>query len=38
MDEKGETLWNSYYKDNVVHFVNGSLQGPLSATTPVKCA
>lgn len=36
MDEKGETLWNSYYKDNVVHFVNGSLQGPLSATTPVE--
>jgi len=36
MDEKGETLWNSYYKDNVVHFVNGSLQGPLSATAPVE--
>jgi hypothetical protein len=36
MDEKGETLWNSYYKDNVVHFVNGSLQGPLSATTPLE--
>jgi len=36
MDEKGQTLWNSYYKDNVVHFVNGSLQGPLSATTPVE--
>ncbi len=36
MDEKGETLWNSYYKDNVVHFVNGSLQGPISATTPVE--
>ncbi len=36
MDEKGETLWNSYYKDNVVHYVNGSLQGPLSATTPVE--
>jgi hypothetical protein len=36
MDEKGETLWNSYYKDNVVHFVNGSLQGALSATTPVE--
>ena len=33
LDEKGETLWNSYYKDNVIHFVNGSLQGPLSATT-----
>ena len=25
-----------YYKDNVIHFVNGSLQGPLSATTPVE--
>ena len=36
MDEQGETLWNSYYKDNVVHFVNGSLQGPLSAVTPVE--
>ena len=33
MDEKGETLWNWYYTDNVIHFVNGSLQGPLSATT-----
>lgn len=33
LDEKGETLWNSYYADNVIHFVNGSLQGPLSATT-----
>ncbi len=34
MDEKGQQLWNSYYADNVIHFVNGSLQGPLSATTP----
>ncbi len=33
MDEQGETLWNSYYTGNVIHFVNGSLQGPLSATT-----
>ena len=33
MDEKGETLWNAYYTDNVIHFVNGSLQGPLSGTT-----
>ncbi|MGE0866653.1 MAG: carboxypeptidase regulatory-like domain-containing protein [Vicinamibacterales bacterium] len=33
LDEKGEQLWNSYYADNVIHFVNGSLQGPLSATT-----
>jgi len=36
MDEKGQTIWNAYYKDNVVHLVNGSLQGPLSATTPVE--
>ncbi|MGH9347338.1 MAG: carboxypeptidase regulatory-like domain-containing protein [Vicinamibacterales bacterium] len=35
LDEKGETLWNSYYRDNVIHFVNGPLTGPLSATTPV---
>ncbi len=34
MDEKGETLWNSYYTDNVIHFVNGVLTGPLSSTTP----
>ena len=34
LDEQGQTLWNSYYTDNVIHFVNGSLQGPLSATTP----
>lgn len=34
LDEKGQQLWNSYYADNVIHFVNGSLQGPLSATTP----
>jgi hypothetical protein len=33
LDEQGETLWNAYYADNVIHFVNGSLQGPLSATT-----
>jgi hypothetical protein len=33
MDEKGETLWNSYYTDNVIHFVNGALTGPLSTTT-----
>ncbi len=33
MDEKGETLWNWYYTDNVIHFVNGPLTGPLSATT-----
>jgi hypothetical protein len=34
LDEKGETIWNQYYRDQVIHFVNGSLQGPLSATTP----
>jgi len=32
LDEKGETLWNQYYRDNVIHFVNGSLaNGPASA-------
>ena len=35
LDEKGETLWNKYYTDNVVHLVNGPLTGPLSETTPV---
>ena len=34
LDEKGETIWNQYYRDQVIHFVNGSLEGPLSATTP----
>jgi hypothetical protein len=34
LDEKGETLWNQYYRDQVIHFVNGSLSGPLAATTP----
>jgi hypothetical protein len=34
LDEKGETLWNQAYADNVIHFVNGSLQGALAATTP----
>lgn len=33
LDEQGEQLWNAYYADNVIHFVNGSLQGPLSGTT-----
>jgi hypothetical protein len=33
LDEKGETLWNQYYADNVIHFVNGSLaSGPGPAT------
>jgi len=34
LDEKGNTIWNQYYRDQVIHFVNGSLAGPLSATTP----
>jgi hypothetical protein len=34
LDESGETLWRQGYADNVIHFVSGSLQGPLSATTP----
>lgn len=34
LDETGNTLWNQGYADNVVHFVNGDLTGPLSATTP----
>lgn len=34
LDEKGNTLWNQYYRDQVIHFVNGSLSGPLSTTTP----
>ncbi|MGH9203706.1 MAG: hypothetical protein ACRD2A_20970, partial [Vicinamibacterales bacterium] len=33
LDEKGETLWNAYYTNNVIHFVNGALTGPLSSTT-----
>ena len=33
LDETGETIWTQAYADNVIHFVNGSLQsGPLSAT------
>ena len=35
LDEKGQTLWNKYYTDNVVHLVNGPLTGPLSDTTAV---
>jgi hypothetical protein len=35
LDEKGETIWAQAYADNVVHYVNGSLQGPISETTPV---
>ena len=34
LDESGQTLWNQAYANNVIHFVNGALTGPLSATTP----
>jgi hypothetical protein len=34
LDEKGETLWNQYYADNVIHFVNGSLASGPAAATP----
>jgi hypothetical protein len=34
LDETGETIWSQTYADNVIQFVNGSLAGPLSATTP----
>jgi hypothetical protein len=34
LDEEGTTLWNQAYADNVIHFVNGDLTGPLSAVTP----
>ncbi|MGE0813351.1 MAG: carboxypeptidase regulatory-like domain-containing protein [Vicinamibacterales bacterium] len=34
LDESGETLWNQAYANNVIHFVNGDLTGPLSAVTP----
>lgn len=34
LGEKGETLWNQAYANNVIHFVNGSLLGALSAATP----
>ena len=34
LDEKGETIWNSHYADNVIHFVNGSLaNGPRGGDT-----
>lgn len=32
--ESGQTLWNQAYANNVIHFVNGDLTGPLSATSP----
>lgn len=34
LDESGNIIWNQYYRDQVIHFVNGPLTGPLSATTP----
>jgi hypothetical protein len=34
LDESGNIIWNEYYRDQVIHFVNGSLTGPLSGTTP----
>jgi hypothetical protein len=33
LDEKGETLWNQYYADNVIHFVNGDLANGPGGTT-----
>ena len=34
LDETGETIWNQYYADNVIHFVNGSLANGPSGATP----
>lgn len=34
LDESGETIWAQGYADNVIHLVNGSLQGNLASTTP----
>lgn len=34
LDESGQTLWNQAYTDNVIHFVNGNLTGPLAGVTP----
>jgi len=36
LDESGNTIWKQGYADNVIHFVNGDLTGPLAATTPVE--
>ena len=33
LDESGRHPWTKVYADNVIHFVRGSLQGPVSATT-----
>jgi hypothetical protein len=34
LDESGNIIWNQYYRDQVIHFVNGPLTGSLSETTP----
>jgi hypothetical protein len=34
LDEQGQTLWNQYYADNVIHFVNGDLTNGPAGTTP----
>jgi hypothetical protein len=34
LDETGETIWGQYYRDNVIHFVNGSLTNGPASTTP----
>lgn len=34
LDEEGQTLWNQAYANNVIHFVNGDLTGPLASVTP----
>ncbi len=34
LDEKGQTLWNQGYAENVIHFVNGDLTQGVAATTP----
>lgn len=34
LDETGQTLWNQYYADNVIHFVNGDLSNGPAGTTP----
>ena len=36
LGETGETIWNQTYADNVIHFVNGSLQSGVLSTTPAQ--
>ncbi len=39
MDEKGKTLWNQAYADNVIHFVRGDLTGNAARRPrPTRCA